>query len=243
MEVLKGCDEMMYDLDYAEIAFRLLVAVVLGFAIGMERERKNQSAGIRTNIIVCVSACILTIIQVEVSFSIVRMVLDNPDLPGMITTDSSRIVAQIVSGIGFLGAGSIITNQVDKVSGLTTAATIWAVAGLGIAVGYGYYFLAVTSTLILVAVLYLLKLITKPGDKYILDIKLTNRRQIDEIKTLFSKYNLRTTDEDFAMIHENGKPVYNFIFTIYLPKRTEAGDLISDFLEIGDSIVGISFKD
>lgn len=233
----------MYDLDYTEIALRLLIAVVLGFAIGIERERKNQSAGIRTNIIVCVSACILTIIQVEVSFSIIRMVLETPDLHGIVSTDFSRIVAQIVSGIGFLGAGSIITNQLDKVSGLTTAATIWAVAGLGIAVGYGYYFLAITSTLILVAVLYLLKLITKPGDKYILDIKLTSCTQINEIKTLFSKYNLRVTDEDFAMIRESGEPVYNFIFTIYLPKRTEPSDLIFDFLKVGDSIVGISLKD
>ena len=143
----------MYDLDYTEIALRLLVSAILGLAVGIERERKNQSAGIRTNIIVCVSACILTIIQVEISFSIIRLVLDNPDLQGIISTDFSRIVAQIVSGIGFLGAGSIITTQIDKVSGLTTAATIWAVAGLGIAAGYGYYFLAIISTLILVAVL------------------------------------------------------------------------------------------
>lgn len=233
----------MYDLDYTEIALRLLVSAILGLAVGIERERKNQSAGIRTNIIVCVSACILTIIQVEISFSIIRLVLDNPDLQGIISTDFSRIVAQIVSGIGFLGAGSIITTQIDKVSGLTTAATIWAVAGLGIAAGYGYYFLAIISTLILVAVLYLLKKITKPGDKYILDIKLTSRTQMEEITTLFNKYNLRTTDEDFAMIRENGEPVYNFIFTIYLPNRTEPSELISEFLEIGDSIVGISFRD
>ena len=63
----------MYDLDYTEIALRLLVSAILGLAVGIERERKNQSAGIRTNIIVCVSACILTIIQVEISFSIIRL--------------------------------------------------------------------------------------------------------------------------------------------------------------------------
>ncbi|MGP6146064.1 MgtC/SapB family protein [Jeotgalibaca sp. A122] len=233
----------MYDLDNVEIALRLLVAVALGFAVGVERERKNQSAGIRTNIIVCVSACILTIIQVELSYIIIRMVLDNPELAGSISTDFSRIVAQIVSGIGFLGAGAIITTQVDKVSGLTTAATIWAVSGLGIAVGFGYYFLAVTTTMILVAVLYLLKLVTKPGDKYILDIKMTNREQIKEIRELFTLYNLRTTDEDFEMTRVNDEPVYHFTFTVYIPKKIEPSDLITEFLSIGESIVGISFKD
>lgn len=233
----------VYDLDKMEITIRLLVAVAVGFAIGVERERKNQSAGIRTNIIVCVSACILTIIQMEISYFVIRMILDNPELSGILTTDFSRIIAQIVSGVGFLGAGAIITTQIDKVSGLTTAATIWAVSGLGIAIGFGFYFLAVAGTIILVSVLYLLKLITKPGDKYILAIKMTNREQINEIRDLFRDYKLKTTDEDFAMTHEENRPVYHFTFTIYIPKKTEPNELITSFLTIGDSIVGISFRD
>lgn len=233
----------MYHLENVEITLRLIVAVILGLMIGVERERKHQSAGIRTNIIVCVSACILTIIQIELSYTVIRLVLANPDLSGILTTDFSRIVAQIVSGIGFLGAGAIITTQIERVSGLTTAATIWAVVGIGIAVGFGYYFLAVTTTFILVVVLYFLKLITKPGEKYILDITMTNRDQIQEIRNIFTFYNLRTTNEDFVMSRDDKGPIYHLTFTIYIPKKVARSELVTEFLAKTDSIIGIAFKD
>ena len=113
----------MYDLNYVEVTIRLVIAIMIGAAIGMERETNHQSAGLRTNIVVCVSACLLTIIQKETSYMVIRMSMENPDLQSVLSTDFTRLTAQIVSGIGFLGAGAILTTRSDTVSGLTTAAT------------------------------------------------------------------------------------------------------------------------
>ncbi|AQS53637.1 hypothetical protein BW727_101270 [Jeotgalibaca dankookensis] len=233
----------MYILDNMEVTVRLVVAVLIGSIIGLERERKNQSAGIRTNIIVCVSACILTIIQIKISFSVIQMVSADPELHGVLSTDFARITAQIVSGIGFLGAGAILTTQMDTISGLTTAATIWAVSGLGIAVGMGYYFLSISSTLILISVLYLLKKVTKPGEKHVLIIKMTNDRHIKEVRKVFETYELHKINEDFAMSRVDGELIYTFTYFLYIPNKLDNSDLIDAFLDISDEIVGITIKD
>ena len=111
----------MFDVDWAlelSMAARLLYAAVLGVAIGLERERHNRSAGIRTYAAISMGAC---------GFSLISMHVGAPD--------PSRIAAQVVSGIGFIGAG-IIFRQSDRVTGLTTAATVWATAAVGMAVAY-----------------------------------------------------------------------------------------------------------
>lgn len=131
----------MFELAYSEIILRLILAVLFGSAIGYEREIKGHDAGLRTHILVCVGACIITLVQLQVTYSTIEMALSEPDLTQVLNTDMTRIPAQIISGIGFLGAGTIIVTK-KSVTGLTTAASIWAIAGLGIAVGMGSYFLA-----------------------------------------------------------------------------------------------------
>ena len=110
-------------------AIKLIAALLLGSVIGLEREISDKAAGLRTNILICLGACLFTI------------------LSEFFTNDPARISAQLVSGIGFLGAGAIM-REGDKVTGLTTAATIWMVAAIGMAVGYGHFALGVTATLI-----------------------------------------------------------------------------------------------
>ena len=105
-----------------------MLAVLLGGAIGLERELKGKPAGLRTNILICVGAALLT----DVSMRIGLM----PD--GSRVGDPARLAAQIVSGIGFIGAGTIMQGQ-SSVTGLTSAATIWVVAAIGIAIGAGFY--------------------------------------------------------------------------------------------------------
>jgi len=128
----------------------LLVAAVLGSAIGLERELHGKYAGLRTNILICLGSCIFTIVSISLSGS-----------------DPGRIAAQIVTGIGFLGAGAIIHSGIG-IHGLTTAAGIWIVAGIGMACGVGMYFLAVCATLLSLIVLWLLppfeKIISKRID-------------------------------------------------------------------------------
>jgi putative Mg2+ transporter-C (MgtC) family protein len=111
-----------------EILARLLLAALLGSAIGFERERLLWAAGIRTHMLVCVGACLIMIVS-SLGFA---------DIMGTnnVVLDPSRVAAQVVSGIGFLGAGSILLRG-SVIRGLTTAASIWAVAGIGLAIGGG----------------------------------------------------------------------------------------------------------
>ncbi|MBN1361117.1 MAG: MgtC/SapB family protein [Sedimentisphaerales bacterium] len=117
---------------------RLLLAGIFGAAIGLERQLHGKVAGVRTNLLICLGAAVLTLVSEQM---------------GLRYDDSvGRIAAQIVSGVGFLGAGVIIRDR-GGIHGLTTAATIWLVAAVGMAVGAGFYFLSVCATVIAVAVL------------------------------------------------------------------------------------------
>ncbi len=114
----------------------LFVALTLGAFIGLERELSDKAAGLRTNILICVGSCLFAILS--------------RTLATAAGTDVTRIAAQIVSGIGFLGAGAIMRDG-EQVTGLTTAATIWVVAAIGVTVGFGFYALAaVTAVMTLV---------------------------------------------------------------------------------------------
>ena len=127
--------------DFLLIITRLLVALVLSGLIGFEREINNHSAGFRTHILVGVGACLMMILSLF-GFSTFNEVNDN------IRFDPARIPSYVISGIGFLGAGTIIVYG-GTVRGLTTAASIWAVAGIGLVVGSGMYSVAIFTTLII----------------------------------------------------------------------------------------------
>ena len=124
-----------------DLLAKLALAVVLGGAIGLEREIKAKPAGLRTNILICVGAVLLTDVSIRIGF-----------IDGKWVGDPSRIAAQIVSGIGFLGAGTIM-REGGTVIGLTSAATIWVVAALGMAVGAGLYVEAAGTGLLVMVVL------------------------------------------------------------------------------------------
>jgi putative Mg2+ transporter-C (MgtC) family protein len=127
-----------------ETVERLLAAAALGSLIGFERERLLWAAGIRTHMLVCVGACLFMIVS---AFGFSTSIMQ-----AHVILDPSRIAAQVVSGIGFLGAGAILARG-EIVRGLTTAASIWTVAAIGLAVGGGLYFAAGLSTTIILAIL------------------------------------------------------------------------------------------
>jgi putative Mg2+ transporter-C (MgtC) family protein len=132
----------------AEFILRLAVSAALGSLIGIDRERLQWAAGLRTHMLVCVGACLAMIVSAygfNDVLSAQRIVLD-----------PSRVAAQVVSGVGFLGAGSIILRN-EVVKGLTTAASLWTVAGVGLAVGCGLYIPAVAGTVIVLIILAGLK--------------------------------------------------------------------------------------
>jgi putative Mg2+ transporter-C (MgtC) family protein len=131
-------------LSHSETLLRLFLAAALGSLIGFERERLLWTAGIRTHMLVCVGACLFMIVSAygfSGSLGEQHVVLD-----------PSRVAAQVVSGIGFLGAGAILARG-EVVRGLTTAASVWSVAAIGLAVGGGLYFASAASTAVILAIL------------------------------------------------------------------------------------------
>jgi putative Mg2+ transporter-C (MgtC) family protein len=126
-------------LEWPHVLLRLSVAAVLGGAIGMERELRERQAGLRTHLVVCVGSALFTLVS---AYGFHEFLVNGGSL---VRTDPTRIAAQIVSGIGFLGAGAII-RQGLSVRGLTTAATLWLVAAIGMAAGAGYYSAALFAT-------------------------------------------------------------------------------------------------
>lgn len=131
------------------IFIRLIIAAVLGGIIGLEREKLNRPAGVRTHMIVCLGSCLIMLLG-EYMHEI-----DN-------TIDITRLGAQVVSGIGFLGAGAILKDGFS-VRGLTTAATLWVVACVGLAVGGGFYSAGILTTIIVYSSLHFLGFTTKKG--------------------------------------------------------------------------------
>jgi putative Mg2+ transporter-C (MgtC) family protein len=129
----------------------IVLAALLGAGIGLERELSGKAAGLRTNLLICLGASVFTIISREMA---------------AVAGDSvTRIAAQVVTGVGFLGAGAIIQDR-GGVHGLTTAATIWLVASIGVACGGQFYTLAIVSSLIAVLALIGLKKLSKTLESY-----------------------------------------------------------------------------
>ena len=141
----------------AELISRLLLAALLGAAVGLERELRQKSAGLRTNTLIAVGSALFTAVSIELA-------------EGTAAADRTRIAAQIVTGIGFLGAGAIMRTG-SGISGLTTAATVWVNAAIGMAAGAGEYHLALMATGVTLVVLLALS----PIEAWI-DRRLPSRR-------------------------------------------------------------------
>ena len=169
---------------------QVAVAVVLGGLIGLERELRDKPAGFRTIVLICVGACV---------FTIVSQLAGGPDL------QSTRIAAQIVSGIGFLGAGAILRDRAN-VLGLTTAATIWSVAAIGMAVGFGHFAVATIGTAAILVALLIFDVVEQwIGDlrdiqEYHIETPNTGDA-VDRIGALFADSKLTTRKRYF---HEKG---------------------------------------
>lgn len=133
--------------SWMPIGFKVCLAILCGGFIGLERELKHKPAGLRTNILICLGAMLYTWVSVRVTTHLGTV----PDQPG----DPSRVAAQIVSGIGFLGGGMILQSG-GSVTGLTSAATVWVVAAIGMAIGLGYPITAAIFTITVFFTLYFL---------------------------------------------------------------------------------------
>ena len=178
METLSG----IFDIS---LVIRVLSSVLLGFAIGLEREMTNKYAGLRTNILVCLGACLFTIISIY-GFPEVSVTGDE-----LGTRDTARVAAQVVTGIGFIGGGTVLRHGAT-VFGLTTAATLWVSASIGMACGAGMYGLAIVATVLSILVLVSVRLF----EKNVL---------------ISSTKNTRRLKMSISCLNENSNDIYDYI--------------------------------
>ena len=148
---------MILSVDW-HILMKLGISAIFGLIIGLEREIRNKPLGLKTSLVICLSSCLLTIVSIESA--------NKYAVAGLHVMDPMRLAAQVVSGIGFLGAGVILRKHNDVIIGLTTAAMIWGAAGLGIAVGAGFFVEAFFGLLlIMISVVVLPYYIKKMGPR------------------------------------------------------------------------------
>ena len=188
---------------YVMYVFRLVVASVCGVVIGFERTNRAKEAGLRTHCIVACASCLMMLVSIYGFINI----------PNITNRDPARIAAQIVSGIGFLGAGMVFVKR-QMISGLTTAAGIWATAGIGMAIGCGMYVVGVSGTLLILLAQTILhfrsRFTAKPKSK-ILTVK--NIENADMIKEKFTENKITVYDTN--IVKKNG--LFTYVFYIEIP--------------------------
>lgn len=220
----------MLEYIHWEVLVKLGVTAILGLIIGLEREIKRKPIGLKTSLVISIVSCLLTIVSIESAYR-----ATSAQQGVNITMDPLRLAAQIVSGIGFLGAGAILRRGNDSISGLTTAAIIWGAAGIGIAVGAGFYFEAIAGVVfIMISVELIPSIMTWIGPKQLrekemkLDIIVHENKYvkviIDTIQNKkISVYHIRIRD-----LKDGGHLIQLNIGVNYKLKLTNLYELVSN---------------
>ena len=205
-------------MSWWEQGLRLLLAVFIGCVIGIERERKNRPAGMRTHVLVCVGASIIAIMESLMIADTITLNMNNASTG--IAISYGRISAQVISGIGFLGAGTIFISQ-KKIAGLTTAASLWNVACLGLAVGMGYYTISIAGCAIVIITLSLLQRLVRVNSVKHVEIKFIHRVEtIAFINDYFQTIGVRVLDIDFHVENKGKYNLYTNIYTLDMQGKT-----------------------
>lgn len=213
-----------------EMLLRLLIAATLGLAIGLERELKRKSLGLKTILVISTISCLLTIVSIQASY-----VFPESDFLE-IRMDPLRLAAQIVSGVGFLGAGVILQRGDDTISGLTTAALVWGAAGIGIAVGAGFYIEAVTGVTLLLVSIELIPLVIKKLNVQGLHLKelyvritVKDREDISGVVTLIKENVIRVDNLRIKDVNKNSHLV---VLMIVVDDHLETADIYNEIAQI-----------
>lgn len=187
------------------ILFRIALAIIFAGVIGVERARKRHSAGFRTYMLVCLGATIV-------------MILNDFLFQTHQTGDIARLGAQVVSGIGFLGAGTILVTSGSKIKGLTTAAGLWTAACMGLAIGAGFYTLAIVAGLLIFAILSIMpgveSFLRKKSRYFQIYVELESRKNLKDLVNLLRSldFKINSIEKNPAYI-ESGLSVYSLMLT------------------------------
>ena len=230
-------------MTWQEVALRLVLAVATGCIIGIEREHKNRPAGMRTHVLVCVGAAMIAIIDCLNMAETLEMNLLNDD--SGIAISVGRMSAQVVSGIGFLGAGTILVSQ-KKIAGLTTAASLWCTACLGLSAGMGHYILTIAGFLVVIITLTLMQRVVRVNTVKHLEVRFVRRNEtIPFINAYVEKMGVNVIDVDFHIESKakgkNEEKVYTNLYVLDMPGKIAYKDIVNDLSEYAN-IEGIRTK-
>ena len=228
----------MPELSWVDVAFRLFAAAALGGAIGLEREVREREAGLRTHLLVSVGAALFTLVSAygwsDFTFS----------ARSGVTFDPTRIAAQIVTGIGFLGAGAII-RQGLSVRGLTTAATLWLSAAIGMASGAGYWEAAVIATVGAIITLWPLRIVAhramkylRPGDEQRLVVGLDGGGGASPVLAALEGLGGRVSQFQLSDTRDGRE----LVATVDFPTRVEASKVAQQLAEV-EHVTAVSWAD
>ncbi|MBW2261311.1 MAG: MgtC/SapB family protein [Deltaproteobacteria bacterium] len=214
---------LLADLDY-EVFLRMGLAVVLGGLIGLEREQRSRPAGLRTLIIVCLGATMIMIVSTKLP----AQFFSGPG-EAVVRVDPGRIAAGIVTGIGFLGAG-VVLKLGDIVRGVTTAACIWFVAALGIAIGEGHYALSILATITVLFVLWMLhyvEIFFRSNVYPTVTVKVQSEHAdaaVDSAKKIFGQF--KGSVKDLKACVEVGSDETLLCFSVKMRQHLQAHDVV-----------------
>ncbi|MCM0649497.1 MgtC/SapB family protein [Clostridium swellfunianum] len=215
-----------------EVILRLILAIIVGGLIGYEREYKNRPAGFRTHILVCVGAAVISMIQLYSVQETTNIIVRQPVLASALKADIGRLGAQVITGVGFLGAGTIMHDK-GSVKGLTTAASLWVVACIGLGVGLGYYFLTVSATVVVFLILVSLKQvetrffqkskIQKFEVQYVDKVEL-----VTHMEEYFSSRSIKVQNIEFELDEEDESLNKISLYTVLVPRHIKSSEIIRD---------------
>lgn len=211
------------ELTYLSIALRIAAAFVMGGALGWERERRSRAAGLRTYMLVCVGACIIMLTN-QYIYQVFH------------TGDPVRMGAQVVSGIGFLGAGTIVVTKQNQIKGLTTAAGLWAAAAVGLALGIGFYEAALIGGLLIFLILTAMHTldshIRKNAQRVALYVEVDNHINVGQIARAIRALNVEITSIQLDEEHVPGEHIRAFLIVLRKNKKIRREDLFNDIQQI-----------
>ena len=235
-----GCFANLRELNLFSMMLRVVLAMIVGGIIGFEREKKGRPAGFRTYMLVAVGATLTVILSQYLDLMLHSRWALTAENVG-IMTDLSRFGAQVINGVGFLGAGTIIVTGRQEVKGLTTAAGLWASACMGIAIGAGFYECMIIGTLLIVFSMKLLPLIENVITRHARNMSIYV--SMDSIEHLGSVVGYMKTSDiqlyDVEIDKSNEHLIHiNALFSIHLPKRLQHTEVLAKIATM-DGIIAI----